>query len=61
MMGKHGTYYPKRRELGRMEAETKFGKICKQGGDEVMDKAIAKRRKKTFAKEARSMPFHMIS
>jgi ribosomal RNA-processing protein 36 len=60
-MGKHGAYYLNCSELGRMEAEAKFDKICKQGRDEAVDKAIAKRRKKNVAKEARSMLLHMIS
>ena len=59
--GKHGAYYPKRSELRKMEAEAKFEEIRKRGGDEAVDKAIAKRRKKNVAKEARSMPSHMIS
>ena len=59
--GKHGAYYPKRSELKRMEAEAKFEEIRKRGGNEAVDKAIAKRRKKNVAKEAKSMPSHMIS
>ncbi len=59
--GKHGAYYPKHSKLGRMEVEAKFDKIHKQGRDEVVDKAIAKHRKKNVAKEVRSMPSHMIS
>jgi hypothetical protein len=43
-----------------MEAEAKFEEIKKRGGDEAVDKAIAKRRKKNVAKEAKSMPSHMI-
>ena len=58
--GKHGAYYPKRSELRKMEAEAKFEEIKKRGGDEAVDKAIAKRRKKNVAKEAKSMPSHMI-
>jgi ribosomal RNA-processing protein 36 len=60
-LGKHGAYYPKCSNLGRMEAKAKFNEIRKQGGDEAVDKAIAKCRKKTVAKEARSMLLHMIS
>lgn len=59
--GTRGAYYPKRSELKKMEAEAKFDEICKRGGNEAVDAAIAKRRKKNVAKEARSMPSHMIS
>ena len=59
--GKHGAYYPKRGELRRMEAEAKFEEIRKRGGNEAVDRAIAKRRKKNVAKEARRMPSHMVS
>jgi hypothetical protein len=59
--GKHGACYPKRSKLGRMKAEVQFNKICKQGRDEAVDKAITKRRKKNVTKEARSMPLHTIS
>jgi hypothetical protein len=59
--GKHGTYYPKRSELGRMEGGAKFGEKRKQGGDEVVDEDIMKCRKKIVAKEARTMPPHTIS
>ena len=59
--GKRGAYYPKRSELKKMEAEAKFDEIRKRGGNEAVDAAIAKRRKKNVAKEARSMPSHMIS
>lgn len=59
--GKHGAYYPKRSELRRMEAEAKFEEIRKRGGNEAVDRAIAKRRKKNVAKEARRMPSHMVS
>jgi hypothetical protein len=59
--GKRGAYYPKRSELKKMEAEAKFDEIRKRGGDEAVDAAIAKRRKKNVSKEARSMPSHMIS
>lgn len=59
--GTRGAYYPKRSELKKMEAEAKFDEIRKRGGNEAVDAAIAKRRKKNVAKEARSMPSHMIS
>lgn len=54
--GKRAAYYPKRSELKRMEAEAKYTEIRKRGGDEAVDKAIAKRRKKNMSKEAKSMP-----
>eukprot|EP00578_Thalassiosira_sp_NH16_P000409 CAMPEP_0181141272 /NCGR_PEP_ID=MMETSP1071-20121207/35737_1 /TAXON_ID=35127 /ORGANISM="Thalassiosira sp., Strain NH16" /LENGTH=422 /DNA_ID=CAMNT_0023228255 /DNA_START=1 /DNA_END=1269 /DNA_ORIENTATION=+ len=59
--GKRGVYYPKRSELKKMEAEAKYEEIRKRGGNEAVDKAIAKRRKKNLAKEAKSMPSHMVS
>jgi ribosomal RNA-processing protein 36 len=57
--GKRGAYYPKRNELRRMEMEAKFDEIRKQGGDEAVDKAIAKRRKKNVSKSKTLMPSHM--
>ncbi|KAL3802817.1 hypothetical protein HJC23_007594 [Cyclotella cryptica] len=59
--GKRGAYYPKRNELRRMEMEAKFEEIRKKGGDEAVDKAIAKRRKKNVAKSHKLMPSHMVS
>ena len=59
--GKRGAYYPKRNELRRMEVEAKFEEIRKRGGEEAVDKAIAKRRKKNVAKSHKLMPSHMIS
>ncbi|KAL7529624.1 hypothetical protein ACHAWF_003054 [Thalassiosira exigua] len=59
--GKRGAYYPKRSELKRMEAEAKYNEIRKVGGDEAVDKAIAKRRKKNVSKASKQMPFHMVS
>ncbi|KAL7517121.1 hypothetical protein ACHAWX_002071 [Stephanocyclus meneghinianus] len=59
--GKRGAYYPKRNELRRMEMEAKFEEIRKRGGEEAVDKAIAKRRKKNVAKSHKFMPSHMAS
>ncbi|KAL9189134.1 hypothetical protein ACHAXT_011624 [Thalassiosira profunda] len=59
--GKRGAYYPKRSELKRMEAEAKFEEIRKRGGDDAVEKAIAKRRKKNLSKAAKQMPSHMVS
>ena len=59
--GKRGAYYPKRNELRRMEVEANFEEIRKRGGEEAVDKAIAKRRKKNVAKSHKLMPSHMIS
>jgi len=59
--GKRGAYYPKRNELKRMEAEAKYEEIRKRGGDEAVDKATAKRRKKNLAKASKQMPSHMVS
>lgn len=59
--GKRGAYYPKRNELRRMELEAKFEEIRKRGGDEAVDKAIAKRRKKNVSKSHKLMPSHMAS
>jgi ribosomal RNA-processing protein 36 len=59
--GKRAAYYPKRSELKRMEAEAKYTEIRKRGGEEAVNKAISKRRKKNMSKEAKSMPSHMIS
>ncbi|EJK70888.1 hypothetical protein THAOC_07721 [Thalassiosira oceanica] len=58
--GKRAAYYPKRSELRRMEVEAKFEEIRKRGGDDAVDKAIAKRRKKNVAKSHKLMPSHMI-
>ena len=58
--GKRGAYYPKRSELKRMEAEAKYEEIRKRGGDEAVDKAIAKRRKKNVSKASKQMPSHMV-
>ena len=44
-----------------MEVEAKFEEIRKRGGDEAVDKAIAKRRKKNVAKSHKLMPSHMVS
>jgi hypothetical protein len=44
-----------------MKAEVKLDETRKQGGDEVVGKAIAKCRKKNIAKEVKSLPYHMIS
>ena len=55
-----GVYYPKRAELRKMELEAKFEEIRKRGGDEAVDKAIAKRRKKNVAKSHKLMPSHMV-
>jgi ribosomal RNA-processing protein 36 len=55
-----GVYYPKRSELRKMELGAKFEEIRKRGGDEAVDKAIAKRRKKNVAKCHKLMPSHMI-
>jgi len=46
-------YYPKRRELKRLELEAKFEEIRKRGGDKAVQKAMAKRRKKLKAKDAK--------
>lgn len=59
--GKRGAYYPKRNELRRMELEAKFEEIRKRGGDEAVDKAIAKRRKKNVSKSHKLMPSHAAS
>jgi ribosomal RNA-processing protein 36 len=59
--GKRGAYYPKRNELRRMEMEAKFEEIRKSGGDEAVDKAIAKRRKKNVQKSHKMMPSHLSS
>ena len=58
--GKRAAYYPKRSELRRMEVEAKFEEIRKRGGDDAVDKAIAKRRKKNVAKNHKLMPSHMV-
>ena len=58
--GKRAAYYPKRSELRRMEVEAKFEEIRKRGGDDAVDKAIAKRRKKNVAKSHKLMPSHMV-
>ncbi len=55
-----GVYYPKRSELRKMELEAKFEEIRKRGGDDAVDKAIAKRRKKNVAKSHKLMPSHMV-
>mmetsp|Transcript_12514 Transcript_12514/g.19365 ORF Transcript_12514/g.19365 Transcript_12514/m.19365 type:complete len:358 (-) Transcript_12514:2428-3501(-) len=49
--GTHGAYYPKRRELKKMELEAKFDELRKRGGDSAVDKAVAKRRKKNKSKD----------
>ena len=59
--GKRGAYYPKRNELRRMELEAKFEEIRKRGGDEAVDKAITKRRKKNVSKSHKLMPSHTAS
>jgi ribosomal RNA-processing protein 36 len=58
--GKRGAYYPKRNELRKMEVEARFEEIRKRGGDEAVDKAIAKRRKKNVAKSHKLMPTHKV-
>ena len=59
--GKRGAYYPKRSELRRMEGEAKFEEIRKRGGDDAVNRAIEKRRKKNMSKSAKSMPSHKVS
>ncbi|KAL7523450.1 hypothetical protein ACHAXR_000187, partial [Thalassiosira sp. AJA248-18] len=54
--GKRAAYYPKRKEIRRMEAEAKYEEIRKRGGDDAVNKAIEKRRKKNVSKAAKSMP-----
>lgn len=50
--GQRGVYYPKRKELKRMEMEAKFEEMRKRGGDSAIQKAIAKRRKKNKSRDA---------
>ena len=50
--GKHGVYFPKRREMKRMHLEAKFEEIRKRGGDQAVDKVVAKRRKKNKSRDA---------
>lgn len=44
--GKHGAYYLKRKDRKRLELEAKYEEIRKRGGDQAVNKAVAKRRKK---------------
>ena len=50
--GKRGVYFPKRKELKRMHLEAKFEEMRKRGGNKLVDKAVAKRRKKNKSKDA---------
>ena len=50
--GKHGVYYLKRREQKKLELEAKFEQIRKRGGDEAVEKVLAKRRRKNKSRDA---------
>jgi ribosomal RNA-processing protein 36 len=50
--GKRGVYFPKRKELRRLHLEAKFEEIRKRGGDQAVQKAVAKRRKKNKSKDS---------
>lgn len=44
-------YYPKKREMKRLQLEAKFEELRKRGGNAAVDKALAKRRKKAKSKD----------
>ena len=54
--GKRGVYYLKRAERRKLELEATFEELRKRGGDQAVDKALAKRRKKNASKDHRHMP-----
>lgn len=41
--GKHGVYFPKRKEMKRLHLEARFEELRKRGGDAAVDKVVAKR------------------
>ena len=47
------SHFLKRREMKALYAEAKFDEIRKRGGDQAVEKALAKRRKKNKSRDAR--------
>lgn len=58
--GKSGAYYLKKRDRKRMEMEAKFEKLKESGGDDAINKVLAKKRKKKRSKDASLMPRDML-
>jgi len=57
--GKRGAYYLKKRDRKRMEMEAKFEELKKSGGNDALNKVLAKKRKKKRSKDASLMPRDM--
>ena len=49
-------YYPKQREIKKMEAEARYDELKKKGGQGAVKKALEKRRKKNSAKDKKLLP-----
>jgi ribosomal RNA-processing protein 36 len=54
--GKTGAYYLKRKERRKLELEATFEELRKRGGDNAINKAMAKRRKKNASKDHKYIP-----
>jgi ribosomal RNA-processing protein 36 len=49
---RRGPFFMKRRELKKLHVEAKFDELRKRGGDQAVQKAVAKRRKKNKSRDA---------
>ena len=54
--GKRGAYYLKKRDLKKLELGQKFDELNKKGGDTLIEKTLAKKRKKNMGKASNFMP-----
>ena len=54
--GKRGAYYLKKRDLKKLELGQKFDELNKKGGDTLIEKTLAKKRKKNMGKASNIMP-----
>lgn len=57
--GQRGAFYLKKRDRKRMEMEAKFEELKKSGGNDALNKVLAKKRKKKRSKDASLMPRDM--
>ena len=54
--GKRGAYYLKKRDLKKLEIGQKFDELNEKGGATLIDKTLAKKRKKNMGKASSLMP-----
>ena len=50
--GNRGAYFLKRKEKKRLEFEAKMEELRKRSGDQAVEKAVAKRRRKAKSRDA---------